>query len=235
MRPLSRPRWLALLCVLLTACATSALGERGDDEAQESMSSWEEAREDPSCVVPQCDEARCALWRCQDLVEVDEAPPAVVLARGPMPQAMRPPLVGTPGRWWGRTLAAPSYQEPVFEIPWHNRKTREQLAQQRRHPLGCMLPPEPLEKHHIFPQAQELAEWFKTKRIDIHAFTISLPKSVHRRLHSGEPKGGQWNAAWRQFRDENNGATAEEVWRFAFELMLRFGVNGPLTSYYCQG
>jgi uncharacterized lipoprotein (TIGR02269 family) len=207
-----------------------------EDEAPETVSaSWEEARADPSCVVPLCDEARCALWRCQYLVEVEmDAAPSVVLARGPMPQAMRPPLVGHPSRWWGRPLAAPTYQEPVFEIPWHNWKVREQLAQQqRKHPLACMLPPEPLEKHHIFPQQQKLARWFTLKGIDIHAYTISLPRSFHRWLHSGGPEGGQWNEAWRQFQEDNHGASPEEIWRFAFELMFLFKVNGPLVPY-CQ-
>jgi uncharacterized lipoprotein (TIGR02269 family) len=142
--------------------------------------------------------------------------------------------VGNPSRWWGRTLAAPTYEEPVFEIPWHNWKTREQLARQRKHPLACMLPPEPLEKHHIFPQAQDLAQWFTLKGIDIHAYTISLPKSFHRRLHSGGPSGGQWNEAWRRFQNDNYGASPQEIWQFAFELMFLFNVNGPLVPYYCQ-
>jgi uncharacterized lipoprotein (TIGR02269 family) len=225
-------RWLSLLGLLLAACATSAPVLREDDEAPEVAASWEEARTDPSCVVPLCDEARCALWRCLDL---EEDAPSVVLARGPMPAVgLRPPLVGNPSRWWAPPLAAPTTVEPVFEIPWHNWKLREQLAQKRKHPLRCMLPPEPLEKHHIFPQAQDLAEWFKLKGIDIHAFTVRLPESFHRRLHSGGPSGGQWNEAWRRFQKENDGAGPKEIWRFAFELMFLFNVNGPFVHYYCQ-
>jgi uncharacterized lipoprotein (TIGR02269 family) len=178
-------------------------------------------------VVPLCDEERCTLWRCQDVVEVDS--PAVVLALST--QGFRPPL-GNPNRWWGHPLAAPTHVEPVFEIPWHNWRTRAQL-EHWKHPLVCMLPPEPLEKHHIFPQQQSLAKWFARRHIDIHAFTIRLPKSFHTWLHSGGPEGGQWNEAWRQFARENPGATTEEIWRFAFELMSRFGVNGPLVPYYC--
>ena len=83
-------RWLALLGVLLAACATPASGVREDHEAPETVSSWEEARADPSCVVPLCDGEHCALWRCQDLVEVDDAP-SVVLTRGFSTQAYRPP------------------------------------------------------------------------------------------------------------------------------------------------
>ncbi|HEX8439645.1 TIGR02269 family lipoprotein [Archangium sp.] len=228
-------RWLPLLGVLLAACATSTPVLREDDEAPEVVASWEEARADPSCVVPLCDEERCALWRCQDLVEEVDAP-SVVLARGPMPAVgLRPPLVGNPSRWWAPPLAAPTNAEPVFEIPWHHWKMREQLAQQRKHPLRCMLPPEPLEKHHIFPQQEDLAKWFERKHIDIHAFTVSLPRSFHRWLHSGGPEGGQWNEAWRQFQEKNRGASTEEIWQFAFELMFQFRVNGPFVPYYCEG
>jgi uncharacterized lipoprotein (TIGR02269 family) len=231
-------RWLTLVCVLLAACATPASGvreDREDDESLDAVSSWDEARADPSCVVPLCDEEHCALWRCRDLVEIEEVPspsPSVVLALDTT-VGLRPPLVGNPNRWWGHPLAVPTYAEPIFEIPWHNWKLRDQLARQK-HPLGCMLPPEPLEKHHIFPQQLTLAKWFELKRIDIHAFTILLPRSIHRGLHSGAPAGGQWNEAWRQFRKNNENATTEEIWRFAFEHMFLFRVNGPFTPYYCQ-
>lgn len=141
-------------------------------------------------------------------------------------------MVGNPNRWWGHPLAVPTYADPVFEIPWRNWKLRDQLARQK-HPLGCMLPPEPLEKHHIFPQQQRLARWFKRKGIDIHAFTILLPRRFHQRLHSGGTAGWQWNEAWRQFQDNNDGATTEEIWRFAFELMFLFRVNGAFVPYYC--
>ncbi|WP_309893257.1 TIGR02269 family lipoprotein [Archangium sp.] len=231
MKLLPSTRWLALLGVLLAACATSAPGVREDHEVPEAVSSWEEARADPSCVVPLCDGERCTLWRCQDLVEVEDAP-SVVLTRGFSTQAYRPPP-GNPSRWWGRTLAAPTYQEPVLEIPWHNWKAREQLALRQKHALRCMLPPEPLEKHHIFPQQATLAAWFRSKGIDIHASTVRLPRSFHRWLHSGGPEGGQWNEAWRQFYENNYGVGPQEIWRFAFELMFLFKVNGPLVPY-CQ-
>jgi uncharacterized lipoprotein (TIGR02269 family) len=224
----SSRNWLVLLGVVLTACATSSSLGREEHEPSEVVSSWQEARADPSCVVPLYDEERCALWRCQDVVEVEA--PSVELALST--QSVRPPL-GNPSRWWGLPVAAPTHVEPVFEIPWHNWRTREQLAHPK-HPLGCMLPPEPLEKHHIFPQQEELARWFKGKGIDIHAFTIALPRSFHQWLHSGGPKGGQWNEAWREFRRKNSRATAEDMWRFAGELMMRFRVNGPLMSYYCE-
>ncbi|HZH18291.1 MAG TPA: TIGR02269 family lipoprotein [Archangium sp.] len=213
--------------MLLSACVTSAPTSREDSEPLDAVASWEEAQADPSCVVPLCDEAGCAVWRCQDLVEVDPHP--VILAKGTL--TLRPP--GNPTRWWGRPLAAPVGTEPVFEIPWHNWNIRGQYAPKALR-APCIPSREPLEKHHIFPQEKYLAEWFDEKGINIHAFTMRLPKSFHSWLHSGGPKGGQWNEAWRQFvRQNNRTATQEDIWRFAFELMNRFYLNGSLVSYYC--
>jgi uncharacterized lipoprotein (TIGR02269 family) len=228
---------LALLGVLLSGCVTSAPDVREDVEAPEVVSSsWEEARADPTCVVPLCDEERCAVWRCQDVVEVEA--PAVVLAQAavPAPAPMfRTPLVEGPSasRWWGHPLSERSHAAPVFEIPWHNWNTRESSAR-RLFLHQCLIPREPFEKHHIFPQQRVLALWFKSKGIDIHAFTIRLPKGFHTWLHSGGPEGGQWNEAWRQFQKNNSGALPDAIWRFAGELMIRFGVSGPFVPYYCD-
>ncbi|PTL76694.1 TIGR02269 family lipoprotein [Vitiosangium sp. GDMCC 1.1324] len=234
MSPLFSTRSLALLCVLLSACATSSSVVPETLETTDVVYSWEEARADPSCVVPLCNEERCALWRCQDVAEVDTTP-SVVLVRGSMPQAVRPHQVGNLSRWWGHPLAAPSGTEPVFEIPWHNWKAREQLAFKEYRSYCIARPWEPFEKHHIFPQQEVLARWFESNHIDIHAYTVRVLKSFHTWLHSGGPDGGQWNEAWRQLMLKNaKTATAEDIWRFAGELMIRFGVNGPLIPYNCD-
>jgi uncharacterized lipoprotein (TIGR02269 family) len=233
-------RGFALLGLLLTACATSSPALSEEVEAPEVVSSsWEEARADVTCVVPLCEEERCAIWRCQDVVEAEAQGVLLAQATVPAPATMfRTPLVpnSNPNRWWGHPLAAPTYADPVFEIPWHNWKTRErELSAPKLYLHKCFPPREPFEKHHIFPQQRVLAEWFKRKGIDIHAFTIPVPRSFHQWLHSGGPEGGQWNEAWRQFMKENhNTAEAEDMWRFAGELMMRFGVNGPLVPYDCN-
>ncbi len=193
-------RWLALVGLLLGACVTSVPTVREADETPETVSaSREEARADPSCLVPLCDEGRCALWRCQDVVEAEERP--VLLAQALVP--VRPPVRAPPsqvpvpsfrtswedhpGRWWGVPLGVPTGVEPIFEIPWHNWRERERQ------------------------------------------------RFVHQWLHSGGPEGGQWNEAWRQFaREKGSLAKKEDIWRFAGELMLRFGVNGPLVPYHCD-
>ncbi|HEX8440672.1 TIGR02269 family lipoprotein [Archangium sp.] len=231
-------KWLVFFGLLLGACATSAPVVREDDETPEPVSaSWEEARADPSCVVPLCRQERCALWRCQDVAAVDAHTVLLAQAVAPTPAPVfRSPLVPapSPSRWWGLPLAAPTYADPVFEIPWHNWKARE-LESRRLWRHQCLTPREPYEKHHIFPQQDELALWFDSRGIDIHAFTIRLPRSFHQWLHSGGPNGGQWNEAWRQFMYKNRRrATTEDIWRFAGELMIRFGVNGPLVPYHCD-
>jgi uncharacterized lipoprotein (TIGR02269 family) len=258
---LSLRNGFALVGVLLTACASSAPAVHEGYEAPEAVSSWAEARADSSCVVPLCEEERCAIWRCRDVVEVAEPTVVdaypVVLAKGvpavrlaptfrPAPilrppadphvaTELRSPLEDSPQRWWGHPVAAPTVADPVFEIPWHNWKTREPRVDKALRHWQCNLPPkEPYEKHHIFPQEMSLSLWFKAQKIDIHAFTIRVPKSFHQWLHSGGPNGGQWNEAWRRFQKENQGASAEEMWAFAGELMSRFGVNGPLVPYYCD-
>ncbi len=258
---LARMRFLLpLLVLLLTACATSAPTVQEDEVHETVSSSWQEARADPTCVVPLCDGEHCALWRCQDVVEVEEekAHP-IILARGSLTVArpplvfrpapglrpptdstlsteLRSPLADTPSRWWGHPVAVPTYADPVFEIPWHNWKTRDPFVPRQLRHWMCNLPPkEPYEKHHIFPQQKTLATWLKRRDIDIHAFTVRLPRSFHQWLHSGGPEGGQWNEAWRQFMNENRTtAKAADIWRFAGELMMRFGVNGPLVPYYCD-
>jgi len=240
-------KWLALLGLLLSACVTSTPAVREEDETPEAVStSWVDARADPTCVVPLCDEERCALWRCQDVAEVEAHP--VLLAQAMVPAVepaplfepapmLRTPGVGDPARWWGVPLATPTGVDPIFEIPWHHWREREQqrLAQ-KIYRFYCLRGPhEPYEKHHIFPQQKDLALWFKGKHIDIHAFTIRLPRSFHQWLHSGGPQGGQWNEAWRQFVMKNRDtATTEDIWRFAGDLMSRFGVMGPLVPYYCD-
>ncbi|MET0401096.1 MAG: TIGR02269 family lipoprotein [Cystobacter sp.] len=224
-------KWLLVLGgLLLTHCATSGSSSSTQGNGAEAGTPWSEAQRELTCVIPVCEEEACSLWRCQDMAVADA--PTVVLARAT--PTVRPPGVNLPHRWWGHPLAAPMFADPVFEIPWHNWNTRGQLNRRELRPL-CIVPAhEPFEKHHIFPQQARLARWFKTKNIDIHAFTIRIPRSFHSWIHSGGPEGGQWNDAWRQFIAKNSSASQDEVWRFAFELMNRFGVNGPLVPYACD-
>ncbi|MFP2900219.1 TIGR02269 family lipoprotein, partial [Corallococcus sp. 4LFB] len=118
----------------------------------------------------------------------------------------------------------PGDVEPVMVFPWYgNPKPVPPLRQ---------LPAGRFEKHHIFPQEQRLAEWFKERGIDIHQYTIPIPVHIHRRIHGGGPKGGLWNQAWREFRETNNTAQAPEIFKHAGELIYRFQLlGGPIEKY----
>ena len=89
-----------------------------------------------------------------------------------------------------------------------------------------------LIKHHLFPQAPELAAWFRSLGINVHDWTMVIPEHVHRRIHSG-PRGGPWNEAWREFKNANlrRSVPREELLAKAFELAYRFDIVGPIIPY----
>ncbi|HEX5753135.1 MAG TPA: TIGR02269 family lipoprotein [Archangium sp.] len=226
-------RWVLLLGVLLAGCAASGPSSRGEEALEEA----------DTCLALLCDEEVCGFFRCEDVAvdgvassggpEAEEGaePGRVVLARtGSTTVGINLPSPVTPMRYRGWPLRYPGEREPVFVIPWKN------------HPLRNLLPSQkqliaeanerfnrPHEKHHIFPQ--EFKAWFKEKGIDIHQWTMLIEKDLHARIHRG-PSGGPWNAAWRQFKMMNNKATQEEIWKYAWELCVRFGLYAPLRPYY---
>ena len=90
-----------------------------------------------------------------------------------------------------------------------------------------------LVKHHLFPQAADLAVWFRAQGINIHDWTMVIPEHIHWRIHTGSARGGLWNQAWREFRDANpmRRYTKEELLAKAFELAYRFDIVGPIMPY----
>jgi uncharacterized lipoprotein (TIGR02269 family) len=90
-----------------------------------------------------------------------------------------------------------------------------------------------LIKHHLFPQAPDLAAWFRKQGINPHEWTMVIPEHVHLRIHKGGARGGLWNQAWRDFRDANRGRKVppEELLAKAFELAYRFDIVGPIVPY----
>jgi hypothetical protein len=60
-------------------------------------------------------------------------------------------------------------------------------------------------KHHLFPQARRLAEWFRSKGINIHQHTMVL---------------------------ERDGATQAQVWEQAVKMIFRFELTGPVVPYH---
>jgi uncharacterized lipoprotein (TIGR02269 family) len=117
--------------------------------------------------------------------------------------------------------------EPVVVFPnWNGTPTATV-------PLSHRLTPGRFEKHHIFPQAQDLAKWFRDRGVKVHDYVMPIPRELHRRIHDGDGRGGEWNKAWRQFRDANRGASPEEIFKYAGELIYRFQLlGGPIRPYH---
>ncbi|NOJ96247.1 TIGR02269 family lipoprotein [Corallococcus coralloides] len=207
-----------VLALWMAACASSTPLQQRWDEAEAECG---DASSD-ACVTLVCGDTACGFFRCEDV------PGEVVLARGlpprPPPVAVAPAPGSGPRRNWGGSMGLPGNPEPVMVFPWYG--NTKPVPPQRRLPAGKF------EKHHIFPQAPDLAAWFKIKAIDIHQYTIPIPVHVHRRIHSNGPKGGMWNEAWREFRDTNGGASPEEIFKHAGELIYRFQLlGGPIQKY----
>lgn len=125
-------------------------------------------------------------------------------------------------------MRLPNGAEPVMVFPnWNG-------PSERRIPPSHQLPPGRFEKHHIFPQADDLARWFARRGVSIHEYTLPIPRDVHQRIHRGE-RGGAWNKAWREFKQSNEGASPEEIFRHAGELIYRFELlGGPVQPYYSR-
>ncbi|WP_420715166.1 TIGR02269 family lipoprotein [Corallococcus sp. BB11-1] len=214
-------KWLAcgVLGLLLAACASSTPLQQRWDEAEAECG---EASED-ACVTLLCEGAVCGFYRCEDV------PGEVVLARGlpprPPPVAVAPAPGSGPRRNWGGSTNPPGGRKPVVVFPLPDNVRPVELPQ-RRLSAGKM------EKHHVFPQAKDLADWFRIQGVDIHLYILPLPVHVHRRIHSGGPKGGEWNQAWREYKDANPNAAPQEIYRHAGSLIYRFQLlGGPIQQY----
>ncbi len=215
-RPL-RLVWLSLLAVSWLGCSTATPPYPQQWEGAEAECA---AAGEGTCVTPLCGEDACGLYRCEDV------PAGIELARFP---PARPPVAAAPGsgprRNWGSGMRLPNGAAPVFVIPWHR--------EPRPVPPQRQLPPGRFEKHHIFPQAKDLAAWFKQQGVSIHDYTMPIPRDMHRRIHEGGPSGGLWNEAWRDYMRVNPGAKPVEIFKHAGDLIYRFQLlGGPIQPYY---
>ncbi len=218
---------MLLLGALLGACASPGAAVREGEATEEEVASWEEGWEDARCVTVLCGEEACAFVRCRDVQGVGAG--QVVPVRGSGPPVVVPAAPRGPRRWQAGVLWLPEDREPVFIIPWYGGHPRRHVLRDTE----MLLKSGRWVQHHIFPQEQGLARWFRSRDIDIHQFTLVMPASVHKRLHGGGPSGGQWNQAWRDFQKEHyNDATAKDIWAHAFMLIRRFKLNpGPFEPY----
>jgi len=223
MRP--GPRyWLLLLTGLLAACATSSsAGPDALEAPPEAVDSWQEGCEDPRTLILLCQEEtdECGLFLCREVVSG-----AIVLASRGAGGFSGPSSQG-PFRRWRRGARWSGETGPVFTFRFNRHLEPKPLT-----PQLPLLPSGRYVRHHIFPQASDLARWFTRQGVsDIHLFTMIIPEHIHRGIHSGGPRGGRWNEAWRQFKFENPDARPPEIYRHAGELIFRFELTGPLVPY----
>jgi uncharacterized lipoprotein (TIGR02269 family) len=216
-----------LLCSGLTACATTLLSASEKAEVEQAFSSFDEACAEEGSLLALCDAEECKAYRCKEVLDSLTASGVVLARTGGM-------ALPGPGaqRFWGSAQVLPKNTQPVFIIPWGPRPQPELLpsqklmleemqAQRRR----------PHELHHIFPQEKELKEWFISKGIDIHMYTLPVEVEVHRRIHQQPPQGGPWNEAWRRFKKANDSASKMEIERYAGQLIYEFGLYGAVIPY----
>ncbi len=215
------PRLSPLLPFLLVwACATSSPGSIVWEDAERAEPC--EYAHVEQCVVLACEGGDCGLFDCED-VDMEALPwttgkHEVEWVRGYRPSS-RPPAF----RNFRNTGIRPD--------------ARARMTFHFRYREGFVpaLPREPgkLVHHHLFPQQELLARWFKRSGVDIHKFTILIPEHVHRQIHSGTGRGGMWNQAWRDFMKANlqRQVTSEELHRKAVELIFRFELTGPVVPY----
>jgi uncharacterized lipoprotein (TIGR02269 family) len=219
--------WAVLLGVLLFACAStpSVVPEQAAVRHEHEHQHECDAPSADRCVTVLCAGERCGVFRC----EAAETGRVVRTFSGAQLAPLPPMAANSPMRYWGCAQGLPGDSLPVFEIPWNPRplmpkqKTRLQKMAEEWAKL-------PKEKHHLFPQEKGLKEWFERQGVDIHQDTLVLDVETHHRIHRGE-RGGPWNEAWRKFQRAHFLATKQEMYRYAWELVVRFDLLGPFVPY----
>ncbi len=220
-------RWMWLLALgVLAACATApASGSKSAGDGDDGrVVSFEEACQDESSLLALCDGRQCGLYHCREAMQ------RLILGQAAPAWAEVEPLAEVGGgaqRNWGSAQELPWDSQPVLIIPWDHKppllpsqqQELEEAAQERN---------KPHEQHHIFPRM--FKKWFEKKHINIDKYTILLEVKKHRSIHAG-PNGGPWNEAWNIFIHENDGASPEEVFRYAGELIYKFELFGPVLPY----
>jgi uncharacterized lipoprotein (TIGR02269 family) len=215
-------RLLALvLCLGLAGCASSPVVPEVDPWHGAAHAEGEGACEgDDRCVTLVCADALCGLYRCEDA--------GVLLARG---GGVRPPVTSSapgfgPRRYRGNAQSLPGDREAIFVIRWYNHPAPVPLDGRKPSGSGWV-------KHHLYPQQDRLANFFKRRaNINVHDFTMVIPRAEHVRIHGPGGRGGPWNRTWREFAEKNPLATPEQIQTQLSRMIIEFNLMGPIVPYY---
>ncbi|RKH26498.1 TIGR02269 family lipoprotein [Corallococcus praedator] len=215
-------RVLALLLLLTTAlmgCASTRPALVYWDEVE---SVGEDAcGEDDKCVALVCADDLCGLYHCEDT--------GTLLARG---GGVRPPAAASapgfgPRRYRGAAQPLPGDREAIFVIRWYDHPAPPAPPDGRK-PSGSGW-----VRHHLYPQEDRLARYFKRQaNIDVHDFTMVIPRAEHVRLHGAGGRGGPWNQAWRDFAITHRNATPKQIQEQLGRMIIEFNIMGPIVPYY---
>ncbi|RKH14484.1 TIGR02269 family lipoprotein [Corallococcus sp. CA053C] len=211
---------LLLLTTLVGGCASAPLPAL-DPWSEAEYSAEGACEEEDRCVTLVCADDLCGLYRCEDA--------GALLARG---GGVRPPVAASapgsgPRRNWGSAQSLPGDREAIFVIRWYNHPPAPAPTDGRK-PSGSGW-----VRHHLYPQESELALFFKRQAgINVHDFTMVIPRAEHVRLHGRGGRGGPWNQAWRDFARMNPLATPKEIQDQLNRMIIGFDIMGPIVPYY---
>ncbi|RKH67636.1 TIGR02269 family lipoprotein [Corallococcus sp. AB049A] len=208
--------WAVLLMAFLGGCASAPLP---------ALEDWSAAEDDACeghdrCVARVCADDLCGLYHCEDT--------GVLLARG----GIRPPVSAAapgagPRRNWGSAQPLPGDRDAIFVIRWYNHPAPAPPPDGRK-PSGSGW-----VRHHLYPQAADLAQFFwRQGKINVHDFTMVIPRAEHVRLHGVGGRGGPWNQAWRDFARKNIDATPKEIQDQLARMIVDFNIMGPIVPYH---
>jgi hypothetical protein len=77
-------------------------------------------------------------------------------------------------------------------------------------------------QHHLFPQ--EFKPWFESKGITINEYTVFISEGEHGATHMSSKKLNfkGWNQEWKAWIDSHRGATEQQIFEKAAELMEKY-------------
>ena len=229
--------WLLLSGALVGCAAVPQAVREEETGCEQEAASFEEVCQQEGTLVAVCEGRQCAAYRCWEVAEYLRVGQVVRARWARPPQPAPQPSVRTRrevGAAWSGPQGLPQQMRPVFIIPWNGARPallppgKVMVLESQEQPHG-----KPYEKHHIYPQEEKLRLWFESKGINIHEWTLALEVEDHRRIHRGA-NGGPWNAAWRKFRDADEGATKLEIELHAGKLIYEFNLYGVVVPYSRQ-